>query len=111
MLAMAAVDRSPAWITDWAARAVLAAWTASKLCRRMKPAHCDSACGWLTTRRISPSVAPGTPSKCCVTGRAYMPVTYRVPLNMRSVTWSTSPAQLFSTGSTHTSQAPRSTAS
>ena len=51
------------------------------------------------------------PSKSCVTARSYIPLTKSVPKNIRSFTWSTSPAKLFSTGSTAQSQSPFSTAS
>ena len=71
-LAIAAIDLSPFSETYFAASAVFTYSCPTKPFSFMYSAHCPSAWEWLTTSRISESLAPFTASRSCVTESSVM---------------------------------------
>src|SRR5659263_43995 len=64
---IAASEESPCFFTSSAANAVLSEATESHPYLEMISEHCEIACGWLVTVRISESFVPGRTARVCAT--------------------------------------------
>ena len=109
-LAMAATEGSFLSATMRAASAVFGYSCVRYFLSWIYAAHWESACWWLTTSLTVAGVAPSTPSRFCTASSSSTWFTKRSPENMRSVTAPTSPAELFSSGSTAASASPEAQA-